>query len=73
MVHTRNRHLRNHCGFSVAVSNGSSLVQRHVPKDPHFASGFPLEASNGISLEVSTGRSLSRVLARSRALYYAIV
>ena len=29
-LHTRNQHLRNHCGFSVAVSNGCSVAFSNI-------------------------------------------
>ena len=37
-LHTGNRHLRNHRGFSVASSNLISLVSSIFPKDCHFSS-----------------------------------
>ena len=47
ILHTRNRHLRNQRGFSVAFVNGLTVVfsngiysfQWYVPKDCHFSSG----------------------------------
>ena len=55
ILHTRNRHLGNHHGFSVAFSNGCSLFSGTVQRIVTFSVDFYWNTSNRLSIAFSNG------------------